>query len=207
MARTGRRPGDPDTRGTILAAARSTFASAGYHGATIRAIAAEAGVDPALVHHYFTTKQGLFTACVQLPMQPEEIGRQIIDGGLDGAGRRTATIFFTTWEQPATRDALLTMLRASMSPDAQSNALREFFGGIMRTQIGPHLSGPDIELRMGLAVSHLLGAALLRHAVRFPGLGDVDPDRLAAMVGDAIQPYFTPDPDRPVPVAEPDQLA
>ncbi len=193
MARTGRRPGDPDTRGDILAAARTTFSTEGYHGATIRSIATEAGVDPALVHHYFGTKENLFAASVQLPVQPSEIADRILADGLDVAGRRAAGLFFGVWEQQPTRDALLSLLRGAMATEQGSNVLREFFGDLMLTRVAPRVGGTDAELRMALAMSHLLGAAVMRHAIGFPALDTADVDTLVARVGDAIQPYFTPD--------------
>jgi AcrR family transcriptional regulator len=192
MARVGRRPGSADTRGDILDAARATFAAEGYHGATIRAIAAAAGVDPALVHHYFGTKEDLFAACVQLPARPAEIAEHIMAEGPDEAGRRAAAFFFRTWEEPATRDALLTLLRGAMSTEHGSSALREFFGSILLSRVAPHLTGEDVELRISLAMSHLIGAAVLRYVVAFPALRDVPAPELAARIGAAIQPYFTP---------------
>ena len=69
----GRRPGAPDTRAAVLAAARAAFAAKGFGGTTIRAVAADAGVDPALVHHYFGTKDDLFLAAMELPVDPREV--------------------------------------------------------------------------------------------------------------------------------------
>ena len=71
--RRGRRPGAPDTRAAILAAARSRFAEHGYAGTTIRAVATDAGVDAALVHHYFGTKDELFLAALELPVDPRQV--------------------------------------------------------------------------------------------------------------------------------------
>ena len=88
--RTGRRPGNPDTREAILAAAREAFAERGYDGASIRAIAAGAGVDPALVHHYFGTKEQLFLAAMQVPFDPAEHPRRRSSRGGAGRGRRAA---------------------------------------------------------------------------------------------------------------------
>ena len=85
-ARRGRRPGAPDTRAAILAAARTRFASEGYGGATIRSIATDAGVDAALVHHYFGTKDDLFLAALQLPIDPRDLLAPVVAGGPEGAG-------------------------------------------------------------------------------------------------------------------------
>ena len=79
MARTGRRPGNQDTREAIIAAAREAFAEKGYDRASIRAIATGAGVDPALVHHYFGTKDQLFLATVNAPIDPAQILPRVLD--------------------------------------------------------------------------------------------------------------------------------
>ena len=86
----GRRPGAPDTRAEILASARALFADRGFGRTTIRAVAADAGVDPALVHHYFGTKDDLFVAALQLPGRPAGALAPVIDGRADGAGRAPA---------------------------------------------------------------------------------------------------------------------
>ena len=83
--RRGRRPGSPDTRAEILAVAREQFASRGYAGTSMRAVAAAAGVDAALVHHYFGTKDDLFVAALELKVDPREALRPVVEGGIDGA--------------------------------------------------------------------------------------------------------------------------
>lgn len=190
MARTGRRPGDPDTRGEVLAAARRTFADRGYHAATIRTIAAEAGVDPALVHHYFGRKDELFAAAVELPIGPEALATRVFAGGLDGAGTRLAEVFFEVWERQATRQALLTMLRGAFGTVAGAAVLREFFGQVLVQRGAAHMHGDDAALRMSLAAAHLIGIAVLRYVVGFPELRDAEPAALVALVGPRIQGYF-----------------
>src|SRR5919112_2938334 len=95
--RRGRRPGAPDTRATILDAARTAFAQKGFAGTTIRAVAAEAGVDAALVHHYFGTKDDLFLAAMQLPVDPRQLLAPVLGGSVDGAGGRVLRGFLSTW--------------------------------------------------------------------------------------------------------------
>ena len=90
----GRRPGGPDTRGEILTAARAEFGDRAYDGASIRAIAARAGVDPALVHHYFGTKEQLFLEAMELPFAPSDVAGQILDGPLESVGERAVRTFF-----------------------------------------------------------------------------------------------------------------
>ncbi|MBY5161872.1 TetR family transcriptional regulator [Salsipaludibacter albus] len=190
MARAGRRPGDNDTRGEVLAAARATFAERGYHGATIRAIAATADVDPALVHHYFGTKEDLFAAAVRLPMPPAAFAERIIGPGVDGAGERLAAAFFEVWEDPTTRDGLLTMLRGAFATDRGAAVLRDFFGTVMVRRLAGELDGEGAELRMTLAASHLIGIAVLRYVVRFPDLEAASVDDLVALVGPRLQAYL-----------------
>src|SRR6266545_3836915 len=113
MARTGRRPGNQDTREAILAAARATFADRGYDRASIRAIATSAGVDPALVHHYFGTKEELFLATVNAPIDPREVIPEILAGSRDEIGERLVRMFVRVWDSP-TGTAAAALLRSAM---------------------------------------------------------------------------------------------
>ncbi|MGH8871339.1 MAG: TetR family transcriptional regulator [Acidimicrobiia bacterium] len=192
MGRTGRRPGGADTKGSILTAARSEFGAKGFHRATIRGIAAEAGVDPALVHHYFGAKDDLFAASVDLPLRPAEIADVVLASGPESAGKNITGLFFTVWEDPETRDPLLAMLRGAFSTEQGAAVLREFFGTAMLGRVAPRIGGPDTELRVSLAVSHLLGVAVLRYVIGFPPLRDVPVERLVDTLAPRIQAYFTP---------------
>src|SRR2546425_10479662 len=100
MPRTGRRPGTGGTREKILAAARSQFGQEGYDGATIRGIAAGAGVDPALIPHYFGSKEGVFLAAVEFPVDPAEFIPRLLAPGIDGLGGRLVTLFLGTLGSP-----------------------------------------------------------------------------------------------------------
>src|SRR4051812_30128042 len=93
----GRRRGGPDTRGEILAAARQSFAGKGFTGTTIRAVAADAGVDPALVHHYFGAKEDLFLAALEIPVDPRRLVPPVFDEGVAGAGERLVRVFLSVW--------------------------------------------------------------------------------------------------------------
>jgi AcrR family transcriptional regulator len=190
MARSGRRPGDTNTRGTILAAAQSEFAARGYDRATIRGIAAGARVDPALVLHYFGTKEDLFAASVDLPIRPSELAETVMAGGVESAGRNITTVFFTAWEDPRTRAPLLAMLRGAFGTERGADLLREFFGTAMLGRVAGQIPGPDAELRVGLAVSHLIGVAVLRYVLGFPSLSDVPAPQLIEAISPQIQAYF-----------------
>lgn len=191
MARSGRRPAGSDTRGDILAAARSAFAGHGYHGATIRGIAATAGVDPALVHHYFGTKEDLFGACVDLPISPREAAAAVLEGGVENAGSNVVRLFFSIWETPASRDGLLAMLRGSFTTEHGAATLREFFGSALLDRIAPHVDAADARLRVALVASHLVGVAMLRYVVGFEDLLTADIDELADLIAPRVQSYLT----------------
>ena len=190
MARTGRRPGRVDTRANILSAARSEFGAKGYHQATIRSIASEAGVDPALVHHYFGTKEDLFAASIDLPLRPTELADTVFADGVELAGLRITTLFFTVWENPETRSPLLAMLRGAFGTEQGAEILREFFGTAMLGRVADRIGGTEAELRVSLAVSHLIGVAMLRYVFGFPSLRDVTVDQLVNAIAPRIQSYL-----------------
>ncbi|HET9204321.1 MAG TPA: TetR family transcriptional regulator [Acidimicrobiia bacterium] len=190
MARSGRRPGATDTRAAILTAAQAEFAAKGYDRATIRGIAAGAKVDPALVHHYFGTKEDLFAASIDLPIRPSELADTVMAEGVESAGRNITTIFFTTWENPVTRAPLLAMLRGAFDTRHGADVLREFFGTAMLGRVAGLIPGPEAEIRVALAVSHLIGVAVLRYVLGFPSLSDVPVARLIDEMSPKIQSYF-----------------
>src|SRR5690242_14376813 len=102
MARTGRRPGATVTREAILDAARRRFAEAGYDQTSIRAVAADAGVNPALVMQFFGSKEALFQAAVRWPFDPIEVAPHLVGQGRAGLAERLARTFLTLWEAPDT---------------------------------------------------------------------------------------------------------
>ena len=112
----GRRPGSPDTRAAILEAARARFAEGGFRATTIRAVAADAGVDAALVHHYFGTKDDLFVAAMELPVDPRQLLAPVLAGGVDGAAERFLGVFLSVWDDPELQPALLAVARGVMEP-------------------------------------------------------------------------------------------
>src|SRR4051812_22214648 len=125
MARTGRRPGNQDTREAILDSSRKAFSERGFDGASIRAIATGAGVDPALVHHYFGTKEQLFLAAIEAPVNPGEVLPQVFAPGLDGVGERLVTTFLSVWDSP-TGSAVVALFRSAVQHEWSARMLREF---------------------------------------------------------------------------------
>ncbi len=134
----GRRAGDSGTRETILAAARRRFAAHGYDAATIRSIAAEAAVDPALVHHFFGSKEQLFVAAMRLPFAPGEMITAALAPGSRppgvSAGEQLIRTALRAWDDPVVRSTFLGLLRSALTSEQAARMLREF---VSETILGP----------------------------------------------------------------------
>ncbi|MGH3561861.1 MAG: TetR family transcriptional regulator, partial [Mycobacterium sp.] len=129
MPPIGRRPGNPDTRGVIVATARRLFADGGYENTSIRDIAAAAGVDPALIRHYFGKKAELFRATMGWPFEPAQLGARITGGDRDEIAARLTRVFFEMWEQPDSRAPLLAILRGAATHEESATLVRQFIHG------------------------------------------------------------------------------
>jgi len=193
MARTGRRPGVSGTREAILGAARRAFAEHGYQHATIRGVADLAGVDPALVHHYFGTKQELFVAAVQLPVNPVEQLMAVLDGDPGQAGRRMVETFLSVWDHAATQNPLLALIRSAVGDEHAAAMLREFITEEVLGQIAHRLGGADARLRATLVGSQIIGLAMARYIVKVEPLASAPPTQVVAAVGPTLQRYLTGD--------------
>jgi AcrR family transcriptional regulator len=193
MKAAGRRPGESGTREAILDAAVAAFADAGYDRATIRGIAAAAGVDPALVLHYFGSKEGLFEAALELPVRPADVFARGAAAGPDQLGATIVRTFLEAWEPPETRVRLMAMLRSAMTNEAAMGMIRdllvrEVFGPITQT-----LGVPDAQLRATLVGSQFIGLAIMRYVGRLEPLASASIDELVAAVGPTVQRYLTGD--------------
>ncbi len=190
--RTGRRPGNPATRDAILDAARAAFAQRGFDGTTIRAIATEAGVDPALVHHYFGSKDQLFLAAMQAPIDPRELLPKVLAGDREGLGERLVRMFVAVWDSPAGA-AGVALLRSAVSNEWTARLLREFLTTQVLRRVLDHLDvdPAEVPLRGSLVASQLIGLALMRHVVRLEPVASAAPETLVAMVGPTVQRYLT----------------
>jgi AcrR family transcriptional regulator len=190
VPRTGRRPGAGQTRSKILAAARSHFARKGFEAGTIRAIAAEAGVDPALVLHFFGSKDGLFRASVDFPVDPGEFLPRLLAPGRDGLGERLIIFFVETWDAPAGRP-LLALIRSVVASRDAAALMREFVSRELLGRIVTALDADQPELRAGLVATTLVGTAMLRYVIELEPLASGSPEELAAWLGPTLQGYLT----------------
>ncbi|MFC4071132.1 TetR/AcrR family transcriptional regulator [Actinoplanes subglobosus] len=194
VRRTGRRPGNPDTREAILSAARSAFAEKGYDGASIRAIATGAGVDPALVHHYFGTKDKLFLETMNSPIDPADIINEVAVGDRDEIGVRFVRAFLAMWDGPRGA-AAVALLRSVVGTEWTTKLFREFIiTQILRRAVSRlDLDPAEAHLRITLAASHLVGLALARYVIKVEPLASAPTETLVAAVGPAVQRYLTGD--------------
>ena len=193
MARTGRRPGASGTREAILDAARRAFAEQGYQRATIRGVAELAGVDPALVHHYYGTKQELFVAAVRLPVNPVAQLASVLADEPDQVGRRLVETFLSIWDHAADQSPLLALIRSAVADEQAAALLREFITEEVLGPIARRVGSPDARLRATLAGSQLIGLAMARYIIRVEPLASTPSAEVAAAVGPTVQRYLTGD--------------
>ena len=191
--RPGRRPGDSRTRDAILAAAREEFALLGFDRATIRRIAAAADVDPALVLHYFGSKEKLFGAALQIPVEPGAVLRRVMTHDTADMGAAIVRTFLEAWEPPESRSPLVAMVRSAMTNETAMALVREYlerrvFGPITQT-----LGAPDAELRATLIGSQFIGLAMMRYIARIEPLASASVDQIVAAIGPTMQRYLTGD--------------
>jgi len=196
VKRSGRRPGNQDTRSSILDAARRTFAEKGFDKASIRAIAAGAEVDPALVHHYFGTKEKLFLASMNAPINPGELIPQALAGPRAQAGERLIRLALTVWDSPA-GSAALGMFRSALSNEWTARLLREFvITQILRRAVGELVLDPaEAPLRASLVATQIAGVMVARYVLKIEPLAGIDREVIVAAVGPNIQRFL----DDPMP--------
>lgn len=192
VRRSGRRPGNPDTRESILASAREAFAERGFDGASIRAIATAAGVDPALVHHYFGTKDKLFVATMNVPIDPQELLPTILGGGPDEAGARFVRTFLSIWDSPAGA-AGVALMRSAVSHEWAARLMREFVVTqvLRRITSGLGLDPAEAPLRASLVASQMAGLALVRYILKVEPLASAPPETVVAAIAPTVQRYLT----------------
>lgn len=182
----------PAARDRILTAARNEFAERGYDKTSIRGIAKAAGVDPALVHHYFGTKDQIFGAAVELIFAPTLAAPDAVHGGSrEGAGERMARFMFGVWENPVTRLPLLAVMRSALTNEAAAAVLRGMIERRLLLRMVVELHVPNPEFRAQLAAGHMIGIAMLRYVIRMEPMASAPVEDIVAMVGPTLQRYLT----------------
>jgi AcrR family transcriptional regulator len=176
----------------VLEAARAAFAERGFDGATIRGIATAAGVDPALVHHYFGTKDQLFLAAVDAPADPAELLPEVLAGGPDALGVNILRTFLRVWDGPA-RPAALALVRSAVGSEWTARLLREFLTSRILRRVVATLDVPaaEREARGALVASQLVGLVMTRYVLRLEPLASASAESLVAAYAPTLQRYLT----------------
>jgi AcrR family transcriptional regulator len=190
----GRRPlGSPDARRAVLDAARELFAELGFERTTMRAVAARAGVDPALIYHYFGDKDGLLFAALQPPVDEATVFADLADAG-DRAGEELVRRLVKLWEEhPEVREQMAAILRTGLSHDHAGRLLRDILSSFILAALGGVLAGDRRELRVALIGSQIGGLMLARYILKVPGTAAASPEELVQAVGPTVQRYLTGD--------------
>lgn len=203
MRPRGRRPAGADTRGEIVEAARVEFAAKGYDATSLRAIARRAGVDPALVHHYFSGKAALFGAVMAMPIDPSAIVAGLLRTPRDRIGHTMARTFFTVWDQPEARERLQGLIRSAVTHPEAGRMLREFLTREVFIRVTLHMDAQaaaagrpvtisSAEVRGGLAAAQMIGVAIVRYVIGYGPVVQASVDDLVALLGPTLQAYVAP---------------
>lgn len=188
--RRGRRSGGADTRAGLLAAARVEFADRGFDGATVRRIAERAGVDPAMVNHWFGGKEKLFLAALDLPLEPAQVREHLVSGPGDTVGERIVRTFLTVWDTGG-GSPMAAVLRSVAGHEAAARMLREYVGKAILVPVTRVHSPDRPDERGALVAAQLIGLAMIRYVVHLEPLASAPPEDLVAAVGPTVQRYLT----------------
>ncbi|MGZ4613604.1 MAG: TetR/AcrR family transcriptional regulator [Kineosporiaceae bacterium] len=196
----GRRPTGADTREAIMAAARRQFAEVGYRRASMRAIAAEAGVDPRLILHFFGSKQELFVAVVEFPFEPAEVFDRLLatppdarGPGVPSMGRRFAEFVLSILEDPRARGTMTGLLRAAASEEEAAAMVRDLIATRMLLPFAKRVGRDRPEFRAALVASSIVGIVMARHVVAVPPMAEASAAEIVDAIAPVLDHYLTGD--------------
>lgn len=192
--RPGRPPGASDTRERILASARDLFARNGIDNTSIRAVAAGAGVDPALVHHYFGTKTQLFAAAIHIPIDPMAIIGPLREVPVDEIGRVLPSLLLPLWDSELGKGFIAT-LRSILAGSnvADVSMLRSFLQDVITAEIGPRVDDPpgSGRVRVQFVASQLVGIVMARYILELEPFKSLPVQQIVDTVAPNLQRYLT----------------
>jgi AcrR family transcriptional regulator len=186
----GRRPGAPDTRAEILTSARTLFAARGFANTSVRAVAADAGVDPALVHHYYGTKDDLFMSALEIPVDLRALLAPVVEQGADGAAERLLRTFLGVWDDPEHQAAFVVLFRSLIEPSGE-RLLKEGFLPVVMRPVAEALGLERPELRIQLVASQIFGLIICRYVLRLQPLAAMTEDQVVGTYAPTLQRYLT----------------
>lgn len=186
----GRRPGAPDTRGEIVEVARAEFAARGFEGTSIRGVARAAGVDPALIHHYFGSKEDLFLAVMDVPFDPREIVKLLVESPHDEVGTIVMRTFLGLWERSDTQQRFRGLLGSALTNEAAAELMRTALTRLLFDAVADKIHEEDGRLRANLAGSQLIGLAMARYVIRLEPLASTPTEEVIAWIAPTLQRYL-----------------
>ncbi|MFE1954627.1 TetR family transcriptional regulator [Streptomyces sp. NPDC059524] len=181
-------------RERILDAAREEFAERGYEKTSVRGIAKAAGVDSALVHHYFGTKEAVFAASVEVAFAPAlGVPGVVEEGPLDGVGERLTRFVFGVWENPVTRAPLLAIVRSAVNNETAAGVFRRLIVEQLLGRIAGRLdvAEGEAELRVSLAAAQLVGTAMLRYVIKVEPLASAELEDVISRIAPVVQGHLS----------------
>jgi len=188
--RRGRRPAGADTRAALLDAARVEFTERGFDGATVRRIAQRAGVDPAMVNHWFGGKDGLFVAVMEIPVNPDEIIPRLLDGPAEQLAERIVGTFLSVWDANG-GGALAALVRSVASHEQAARMMREFVSRVIFGRVVSAVAPYQPELRAALCGTQVIGLGMVRYVIRLEPLASADHQTVIAAIAPNLQRYLT----------------
>jgi AcrR family transcriptional regulator len=169
----------------VLAAARTLFAERGYRGTSVRAIGATAGVTPAMVHHFFGSKQQVFLAAIRMPIDPAAVLAELVTHPRDEFPERFVRRFVGYWSDPATGPALQSLIRSAVAGEETGAAVRAFASTVLLPRASDALDVP--AERMAAALSIMLGMAIARWIIGIEQLAALAEEQLVARYVPAVR--------------------
>jgi AcrR family transcriptional regulator len=191
--RPGRPPGTSDTRGRILTSARNLFARNGFNKTSIRAIAKDAGVDAALVHHYFGTKTELFAAAINIPIDPMDVLRPLREVPVEQIGYVLPSILLPLWDSEMGK-GLMATLRSLLAGDDVS-LIRFFLQDLITAEVGSRIDNPagSGPIRVQFVASQLVGVMVARYILELDPFASLPVEQIAQTIAPNLQRYLTGD--------------
>ncbi|MHA6795275.1 TetR/AcrR family transcriptional regulator [Pseudonocardia bannensis] len=188
--RRGRRPAGEDTRSALLAAARVEFAERGFDGATVRRIADRAGVDAAMVNHWFGGKERLFTASLDLPMDPDAILAEVLPGDPEQLGERIIAMFLRVWDATG-GGPLAALIRSVAGHEQAARMMREFVARVILGRFIREVAPDRPDLRAALCATQIIGLGMIRYVLRLEPLASADHQTVVTTIAPSLQRYLT----------------
>ena len=191
--RPGRPPGASDTRERILTSARELFARNGIDKTSIRAIAADADVDPALVHHYYGTKTELFAAAIHIPIDPMQIIGPLQQIPVEEIGHKLPRLLLPLWDSEMGKGFIAT-LRSILAGNDPS-LVRSFLQEVIAKEVGSRVDNPPGSgpVRVQFVASQLVGVVMARYILELDPFKSLPVEQIAETIGPNLQRYLTGD--------------